>query len=322
MRVLITGGAGFIGSHIAEYHIKKGDQVHVIDNLSTGSLDNISELLENKNFTFIQEDILISDKLKKLVIQADRIYHMAAVVGMFTVLRDPEKTLATNIAGLEHLLRTVVETKGKPQIIIASSSEVYGPHDCTSDHKEDDQLTIEPPTKSRWNYAISKLANEAFGLTYHLEHNLSVLVIRLFNTVGSRQQGTYGMVFPRFVEQAISGKPITVFGGGNQTRCFINVSDMVRLLDSLANNPKAYGQIFNLGNDHEISIMELAKLVKKLSNSKSEIKTVSYQDAYGKDYEDIKCRRPDLTKLRSYISVAFNVTLEETIKDLIERKLS
>jgi len=247
---------------------------------------------------------------------------MAAVVGMFTVLQDPGRTLTTNIAGLERLLRVVVETKEKPQIIIASSSEVYGTKACIDGHKEDDQLTIGSPTKLRWNYAISKLANEAFGLTYHLEHNLSILVIRFFNTVGSRQRGTYGMVLPRFVEQAISEKPITVFGDGNQTRCFINIHDAVRLLDSLANKSNAYGQIFNLGSDHEISIMELAKLVKKLSNSKSEIKTVPYQDAYGKEYEDIKCRKPNLIKLRSYIPVAFNIKLEETIKELIERKRS
>jgi UDP-glucose 4-epimerase len=322
MRVLVTGGAGFIGSHIAEYHIKKGDQVHVIDNLSTGSLDNVSSLLENKNFTLVQDDVLTGDKLKKLVVQVDRIYHMAAVVGMFTVLRDPQKTLATNIAGSERLLRAVVETKRKPQIIIASSSEVYGVNICADGHKEDDQLTIGSPAKSRWNYAISKLADEAFGLTYHREHNLPILVIRFFNTVGPRQRGTYGMVLPRFVEQAISGKPITVFGDGNQIRCFINIYDTVRLLDLLANKSDAYGQIFNIGSDHEISIMELAKLVKKLSNSKSEIKTVSYQDAYNKDYEDIKRRKPNLMKLRSYIPVAFNIELEQTIKELIERKLS
>lgn len=318
MRILVTGGAGFIGSHIAEHHFKKGDTVHVVDNLSTGTPDNLTGLLGHKNFSLDQEDILTWNRLENIVVQCDRIYHMAAVVGMFTVLREPIRTLATNIAGAERLLRVVLDAKTKPQIIMASSSEVYGPKSCTEGHKESDQLVIESSAKLRWNYAISKLADEAFGLTYHREHNLPVLLVRLFNTVGPRQRGNYGMVLPRFIQQAVSGQPITVFGDGTQTRCFINIYDTVRLLDALADKPKAYGQIFNIGNDQLISIMELAKLVKKLAKSKSEIQIISYQEAYGEEYEDIKCRKPSLAKLRRYIPVAFNMTLEETIKNLID----
>lgn len=321
MNVLITGGAGFIGSHLVDYHIKKGDKVFVVDNLSAGVLDNLAAVMEHKNFEFHQADILTWDGLKDLVVQVNRIYHLAAVVGMFTVLREPERTLAINIAGTERLLRTILAVKTKPQVILASSSEVYGTPVCHGGYLESDKLIMESAAKLRWNYAISKLADEAFGITYHREHNIPVLIIRFFNTTGPRQLGTYGMVLPRFINQAVHNLPLTVYGDGKQTRSFANIADTVRLLNLLADEPKSYGQIFNLGSDREISILDLAKLVIQLANSKSEIQQVSYLEAYGKEYEDITCRRPDLTKLRKFIPVNFNFTLEDTIQEIftIER---
>lgn len=318
MHVLVTGGAGFIGSNLIEYHLHKGDQVLGVDDLSTGSLNNIEMFQKNPQFRFEQADILTWNGLENAVAWADRIYHMAAVVGVYRVLEDPIKVLAINIAGCERLLRAVASSKWQPRVIIASSSEVYGPA-TLSPLKEDMILTIESGAKNRWNYAVSKLADEAFGLSYSRKLKLPITIIRLFNTIGPRQTGRYGMVVPRFVQQAVSGDPITVFGDGSQTRSFCDVRDTVVALDLLANNTDSIGEIVNVGNDHEVSIKTLAELVKHIAKSNSPIKFMSYQEAYGEDFEEIQRRRPDLSKLVRYTGFKHQWNLEHTITDLVNR---
>ncbi|HCJ50933.1 MAG TPA: nucleoside-diphosphate sugar epimerase [Gallionella sp.] len=316
MHILITGGAGFIGSHLAEYHLNKGDTVHVVDNLSTGRLDNIASFLSRAKFHFDEADILTWNGLATAAAWADRIYHMAAVVGVFRVLEDPIKVLATNIAGTERLLRNVSMGNWKPQIVIASSSEVYGP---TSETVlcEDAMLYVNSGAKSRWNYAISKLADEAQGLSYARQYGLPICIVRLFNTVGPRQTGRYGMVVPRFVEQVLTGKPITIFGGGEQTRSFCDVRDTVVAFDLLAGTPEASGEIVNVGNDQEISIKTLADLVCERAKKTVERQYMSYTEAYGQQYDDIIRRRPSLEKLTRLTNFKHCWPLEDTLDDLI-----
>lgn len=316
MHVLITGGAGFIGSHLAEYHLAKGDAVHVVDNLSTGRLDNIEPFIGNPKFRFDEADILTWPGLEKATTWADRIYHMAAVVGVFRVLEDPIQVLATNIAGTERMLRFASAGKWKPQILIASSSEVYGP---TSEELlcEDAMLYVQSAGKSRWNYAISKLADEAQGLSYARQHDMPVCVVRLFNTVGPRQMGRYGMVVPRFVEQALSGGPITIYGGGSQSRSFCDVRDTIVALDLLAGTPEARGEIVNVGNNREISIDALADLVCARAKTNVERQHLSYVEAYGQQYDDILRRKPSLEKLVRLTGFTHQWRLEETLDDLI-----
>jgi UDP-glucose 4-epimerase len=316
MHVLVTGGAGFIGSHLAEHHLGKGDHVHVVDNLSTGSLENIAPYLGNPLFHFDAEDILTWDGLGKAATWADRIYHMAAVVGIFRVLEDPIRVLATNIAGTERLLRMASVGNWQPQIIIASSSEVYGPTD-KSLLEEDAMLYVNSGAKSRWNYAISKLADEAQGLSYARQYNIPVCIVRLFNTVGPRQTGRYGMVVPRFVDQVMHNEPLTIFGGGEQTRSFCDVRDTVVALDLLAGSPEAKGEIVNVGSDREISINNLANLVCKRAKKDVPRQYLSYKEAYGQQYDDILRRRPSLAKLVRLTSFRHRWQLEDTLDDLI-----
>lgn len=316
MHVLITGGAGFIGSHLAEYHVGKGDAVHVVDNLSTGSLSNISPFLGHARFHFNEADILTWDGLDKAANWADRIYHMAAVVGVFRVLEDPIRVLATNIAGTERLLRKASAGNWKPQIVIASSAEVYGPTDAGV-LQEDATLYVHSGAKSRWNYAISKLADESIGLSYARQYGLPICIVRPFNTVGPRQTGRYGMVVPRFVGQALRDEPITIFGGGEQTRSFCDVRDAVVALDLLAGTPEAAGEIVNVGNDREISINELADLVCARAGKSVVRKHMSYAEAYGEQYDDIVHRRPSLEKLVRLTSFRHRWSLETTLDDLI-----
>ena len=319
MQVLITGGAGFIGSHLAEYYLSKGDKVFVIDDLSTGSLDNISQFKENMNFQFEKADILTWPDLNAVVGIADRIYHMAAVVGVLRTLSDPIKVLATNIAGTERLLRAVHLNQRKPVTLIASSSEVYG-FNPNSTIQEESDFVLRSNAYIRWSYAVSKVADEAFALAYANKFKNNIIVARLFNTIGPRQTGKYGMVVPRFVDQAIHDKPITIFGNGKQKRSFCDVRDTVIMLDLLAGTPSAIGEIFNVGNDHEITIEELAHLIRKLTNSRSDLRYLSYQDAYGVDFEDIPHRKPDLKKLNRFISFRYRWNLTDTLKDLIRHK--
>lgn len=325
MHVLVTGGAGFIGSHVAEFHRKRGDKVHVIDNLSTGSRENVAPCRETgpcvgePAFHFTEGDVLTMNHLPRLATWADRIYHLAAMVGMFRVVKEPIAVLATNIAGTERLLRAVDEEKWDSQVILASTSEVYG-HSPEPKLVETQVLYTPPSGKSlRWNYAISKLANEVLGLSYHQRKQMKVVVPRLFNTVGPRQTGKYGMVVPRFVARAVEGQDLIIFGDGKQTRCFIDVRDTVNFLNLLAENPEAHGQVINVGNDREISINELAELTIELAGSKSQIRHISYEEAYGPGFVDIARRRPEVAKLTSLTGFVPQWSLEDTLNDLIER---
>ncbi|MCL7750860.1 GDP-mannose 4,6-dehydratase [Guyparkeria hydrothermalis] len=318
MHVLITGGAGFIGSHLVDHHLARGDRVHVVDNLSTGSRDNLAQHLDSAEFRFTHADIVTWSELPEAVGWADRIYHMAAVVGVFRVLEQPIGVMATNIAGCERLLRAVDHCGWKPQVLVASSSEVYGPR-LDARLAEDMDLIIQPEAPPRWNYAISKLADEAFALSYARVKGIPVTVVRLFNTVGPRQTGRYGMVVPRFVGQAVAGQPLTVFGDGEQSRAFTDVRDTVVMLDELAAKANTEGLIVNVGGDHELSINALASRVIERAGSSSTIERLPYEQAYGQEYVDIPHRCPDLTRLHGLIDYRPKWTLDATLDDLIDR---
>lgn len=316
MRIFITGGCGFIGSNLAEYHLQKGDEVHVVDNLSTGTLENIATFKNNANFRFDQADILTWPGLGKVVQWADRIYHLAAIVGMFKAISEPISLISNNIFACRHLLHTISQTTSRPLIIITSSSSVYGDN---PQHllNEKDNLILKPPTHPLATYTISKLSDEAIALAYHREAHLPIVIVRPFNTIGPRQTGRYGMVVPRFVQQACRKEPFSIFGDGTQTRSFCDVRDVVLALDLLANQPQSIGQIVNVGNDREISINDLAKIVCECIGYKNPIQYISYKEAYGVEFTDITQRRPDLSKLHALISYKHQWTLEQTIHNLI-----
>jgi UDP-glucose 4-epimerase len=316
MHILVSGGAGFIGSHLVEYHLKKGDTVHAIDDLSSGSESNITDFISHPNFKFKRTDILHWENMQEAVARADRIYHMAAVVGVYKVLEEPDRVLNVNILGFQKLLQAIQDSHVNPRVIVASSSEVYGQNKEPT-LKEDANLMIQASARNRLHYAVSKLADESFAIAFHKKFAIPITIIRLFNTIGPRQVGRYGMVVPRFINQAISNTPITVFGKGEQTRSFCDVRDTVTILDLLAQNEKAVGEPINVGNDREIAIKDLAALVKKLANSDSKIEYVPYQEAYGEAYVDIQRRKPDLNKLLSYINFKHQWTLEDSISNLI-----
>lgn len=321
MHVLVTGGAGFIGSHIVEYHLNRGDSVLAVDDLSTGSFENVEPFIANPNFRFEEADILTWDGIEKAVCWSDRIYHMAAVVGMFKVLNEPIKTLAVNIAGSERILRAAQASPWSPDILIASTSEVYGNRDARGiDLSEDMEPIVSGHMTPRSNYAVSKMADELFGLSYAKQHDLKVRIVRFFNVIGPRQTGIYGMVAPRFVKQAVNGKPITVYGDGTQTRCFLDARDAVVALDLLIENPGSIGEVVNVGRNHEVSIDELAQLVRKKSPVKTTITHTPYIEAYGKDFDEIFHRRPSVKKMEALTSFKPKWTLEDTIDDLIERE--
>lgn len=316
MHVLITGGAGFIGSHLADLHLGRGDQVHVVDDLSTGLRANLAQHEDNPDFRFDEADILTWDKLERAVAWADRIYHLAAVVGVYRVIAEPTRVLATNIAGCERVLRAAHAGGWKPQVVLASSSEVYG-HNEEDVLREDQDLSVSTRVGTRWGYSVSKIADEAFGLAYAQRFGIPAVIARFFNTIGPRQVGRYGMVVPRFVAQAVRNEPITVFGGGQQTRSFCDVRDTVEALDLLAWRAGRNTLVVNVGNDREISILELAELVIERAQSRSTIRHVPLREAYGEDFEDIRRRRPSLARLRALTGFEHRYTLERTIDDLI-----
>lgn len=316
MHVLITGGAGFIGSHVAELHLAKGDKVHVVDDLSTGSRSNVELFEHNPNYRFDHADMLVWPELDRAASWADRIYHLAAVVGVYRVIAEPTRVLATNIAACERLLRAVNACGWKPQVVIASSSEVYG-HRLESDLQEDMDLSVSTRAGTRWNYSVSKIADEALGLSFAQKFNIAIAVVRLFNTIGPRQTGRYGMVVPRFVQQAVMGEDITVYGDGEQTRSFCDVRDTARALDLLGTQATTGGLVVNVGNDREISVNDLADMVRTRAQSASNILHMPYRKAYGEDFEDIRRRRPVLDRLRKLTDFQHRYTLEDTLDELI-----
>jgi UDP-glucose 4-epimerase len=314
MQVLITGGAGFIGSHLAEALLARGDEVYVIDDLSTGSLTNITHLLDQEYFHFCKAAVEDEPALTELVERADLIFHLAAAVGVRLVAESPVRTIQTNLHGTETLL--MLADAHKTPVFIASTSEVYG-KSTRIPFREDDDLLIGPPTSGRWSYACSKAMSEFLALAYHQERGLPVIIGRFFNTIGARQTGRYGMVLPRFINQALSNQPITVFGDGNQSRCFVEVSDVVRAIIELMHDATAVGQVFNIGSDHEITIKQLASLVKEITGSPSEIIHVPYERVYGGGFEDMARRVPDLSKLRQVIAFQPSLSIEHSIQAVV-----
>jgi len=315
MNILITGGAGFIGSHLAEKLLARGDKVYVIDDLSTGSIKNIDHLKENKNFHYTIDTIFNEHVLRELIDECDTIFHLAAAVGVFLVVNDPVGTIEKNVHGTELVLKYA--NLKKKRLLLASTSEVYGKNPKAS-LEETDDLVLGPTINSRWSYACSKAVDEFLALAYFKNKNLPATVVRLFNTVGPRQTGMYGMVVPRFVQNALKGEPITVFGDGSQTRCFCHVQDTVRGLIALADSDKTSGQIFNIGNPSEISISELANKIKKMAKSNSPIELVPYDKAYEEGFEDMKRRVPDITKIGKAINFTPQLTLDNIITDMVK----
>lgn len=321
MRIFITGGCGFIGSHIAEYHLAKGDDVHVVDNLSTGTKANIANFIDNPHFKFDEADILTWPGLTNAIKAAERIYHFAAIVGVFNAIADPIGLIKINILGTEHILQTILEAKVKPIIVFAASSSVYGDNPKNL-LVETDDLIIKSPQHPLSTYTISKLADEAIAIGYHHKANLPIIITRIFNTIGPRQTGRYGMVVPRFIQQATHNEAFTIFGDGTQTRSFCDVRDVVIALDLLAGQQNAIGEIINVGNDHEFTINQLADLICQCIGRENARRYVSYQEAYGVEFTDVTQRHPDLTKLHTFIKFKHKWTLKQTIQDLIHRAIN
>jgi len=310
-RVLITGGAGFIGSHLTERLLNDGSSVTVIDDLSTGSLDNLKVAQANPRFRFIQGKVSECAELAALVAEADQVFHLAAAVGVELVVRSPVRVIETNLHETEVLLKAA--TAKRTPVLLASTSEVYGK---STKHvfAEEDDLLIGPPTHARWSYACSKLMDEFLALAYAKEHALPVVIARFFNTVGPRQTGRYGMVLPRFIAAARQGKPLRVYGDGSQSRCFCFVQDTVEALVRLTRCAKATGEIFNIGSTEEISITALAEQVIQTLNSKSAVELVPYNEAYEPGFEDMRRRKPSVEKLEKFTGFKPGTTLREIIE--------
>jgi len=313
--VLITGGAGFVGSHLAEALLERGDEVFVLDNLSTGSIDNIAHLKSEPRFHYTIDTITNEPLLAEMIDTCDTVAHLAAAVGVKLIVEAPVHTIETNVHGTEVVLKHA--NKKKKLVLIASTSEVYGKSGEVP-FKEDADLVLGPSEKHRWAYACSKLIDEFLALAYWKERKLPVIIVRLFNTVGPRQTGQYGMVIPNFVRQALAGQPITVFGDGTQSRSFTYVGDVVRAMVALINEPAAIGHVFNIGHGAEIAINELAEKVKALTSSPSEIVHIPYDRAYESGFEDMPRRVPDITKLQSLIGFRPTVELDEILTRVIE----
>src|SRR5438105_7408583 len=313
-RALITGGAGFIGSHLAERLLEQGQQVTIIDNLSTGQFENIAHLEKRLGFHFAIEDIRNATVMDRLVSECDVIYHLAAAVGVFSIVSSPIDTIEINVGGTEVVLKTARRYRKK--VLIASTSEVYGKNEKVP-FSEDDDRTLGPTNKARWSYAASKELDEFLALAYHRAADLPVVVFRLFNTVGARQRGHYGMVLPRFVKWALLGEPIQVYGDGDQQRCFGNVNDVVQAIIGLASAPGAVGEVFNIGTNEEITIADLACKVRERTRSTSEIVMVPYDEAYEAGFEDMRRRIPDVAKIKRAISWEPTTPLDETIDQII-----
>jgi len=315
MRALITGGMGFIGSHLAEALLGRGDEVAVIDDLSTGSIDNIAQIKAHPRFSYTLDTIQNRAIMAELVDVADVVFHLAAAVGVRLIIESPVRTIETNVKGTELVLELAAK-KGK-KVLIASTSEVYGKANELP-FREDGDLVLGPTLKSRWSYACSKAIDEFLALAYAREKKVPVVIARFFNTVGPRQSGRYGMVVPSFVKQALAGEPITVFGDGTQSRCFTWVGDAVAALIGLATAEEAVGDVFNIGSDREISILNVAWLVKEKTRSRSEIVLVPYDVAYESGFEDMRRRVPDLAKIRRVIGYEPSMELPKILEEIIE----
>jgi len=315
LRVLITGGAGFIGSHLADAYLKRGDEVFIIDDLSTGRMENIQHLKGNPKFHYTIESVHNHPVTAELVDQSDVVFHLAAAVGVKLIVESPVRTIETNVRGTEVVLS--IANKKKKKVLVASTSEVYG---LSTDvpFREDGNLVMGATTKGRWSYACSKAIDEFLALAYWREKKLPTIVVRLFNTVGPRQTGQYGMVIPTFVKQALAGRPITVFGDGRQSRCFGYVGDVVGALVKVMDSEAAVGQVFNIGSNEEISILQLAERVKELTHSTSEIVFVPYDEAYEEGFEDMPRRIPDISKVGELVGFRPEMSLDGILESVID----
>ena len=311
MKYLITGGAGFIGSHLAEKLIARGDQVVVFDNLSTGSANNLSRIKDKIKFE--QGNILDKVVIDKLVADSDHVVHLAAALGVLNIVNKPLESLKTNLQGSEFVLEAA--DKYKKPVLIASTSEIYGKNDKVPLNEEDDRI-IGHPLKSRWSYSEAKAVDESLAYFYYLENKLPLRIVRFFNTVGPRQVGRYGMVVPRFVSAALANTSLSVYGSGDQIRCFCHVDDAVRALLLVMDSDKAIGQVFNVGNNQQISIMDLAKKVIEIINSSSKIEKIAYEDAYPDGFEDMQRRVPDISKIKRVLGWTPEINLDQIIKDI------
>lgn len=313
-KYLITGGAGFIGSHLCDLLVSRGCQVTAIDDLSTGRIENLAGLRGQSNFQFVRESITNLQVLDRLTSQADIVIHLAAAVGVKLIVEDPVHTLRTNIMGSEAVLATARRYGCK--VLIASSSEVYGKGVAVPFHEDDDCL-LGPTTHSRWAYATSKMVDEFLGLAYHQQYGLPVVILRLFNTIGPRQTGQYGMVVPRFVRQALRDQPLEVYGDGSQSRCFADVADVIEAIAGLAEHPNALGQVFNIGATEEITIRALAERIIHLAGSSSTIQHVSYDQAYAPGFEDMVRRAPSIDRIQALLGYRPTFSLDQTLQRVI-----
>jgi nucleoside-diphosphate-sugar epimerase len=317
MRILITGGAGFIGSHLAERLVSEGHDVVALDDLSTGQKKNLSSLEGNNHFLFIEGSVLDADLVDQLVDDADMVFHMAAAVGVKLIMDEPSRSILTNITGTENVLKAAIP--GKTPTFIASTSEVYG-KTTKFPFAEDDDMTIGATKNLRWSYASAKQLDEFLALAYAREVDLPVVVLRFFNTTGPRQTGRYGMVLPNFVVNALTGKTLKVHGTGEQSRCFGHVYDVIEALLRLMDKPEAFGEVYNIGTDQEVSIMELAQKVVAATGSTSEIDLIPYSDVYPEGFEDMARRLPSVEKLQAAIDFRPMRTLDQIIADIVAEK--
>jgi UDP-glucose 4-epimerase len=315
MRVLVTGGAGFIGSHLVDRLLLDGHSVSVLDNVSTGQKSNLDRHDKNQNFTFINGSVLDQDLLAKCINGVDYIFHLAAAVGVFTIVNHPLSSLVTNIRGTENVLE--IASKNNTPVFLSSSSEVYGKNISNSLRESDDRI-LGSPTTLRWSYSEAKAIDESLAYAYWTERNLPTRIVRFFNTVGPRQVGAYGMVVPRFISAAIKNEPITIYGTGEQTRCFGHVLDVIDAVISVAFSDKTIGQVINIGNDKEISMNNLAKKIIELTNSASQIKYIPYSEAYGDGFEDMERRVPNIDLINSLTGWKPKRGLDEIIKDVAQ----
>ena len=313
MKYLVTGGAGFIGSHISDSLIKRGDQVVVLDNLSTGNRKNIEHLLKNPSFTLTEGSILDTSVVNDVVNSVDHVLHFAAAVGVFTIVDKPLESLTTNIRGTENILEA--SHRFKKEVLIASSSEIYGKNVVSALHEESDRI-VGSPLKSRWSYSEAKAIDESMAYFYYQEKKLGVRLVRFFNTVGPRQVGHYGMVVPRFVSAALKNEPLTVYGTGSQSRCFCHVYDAVAGVLAVIDSNATLGEVFNIGNDEEITIEDLANEVIELTGSKSVIEKVLYEKAYAPGFEDMQRRVPDISKIKRTVGWTPKLSLDAIIADI------